>query len=973
MIELHPLNAVEQETWKKAVLADGTVAVGKDDTVDVFLYRRDQLLVVSEERVKVREFLENEGFDISLDPEDPGLGVRRLIVTGQGVLGALKLIAGNSDVPPGSVQLNAVMTGNIGQSQGGPVTLAVPAQPLLTRLQPTLATGAVVGVLDTGLVEAGGVVAHEFLAHRCNLESPSDADSPSIGYGLGLPYEAGHGTFVTGIILHMAPGARVVASRVLTSDGVTDDWTVARALKEMVARNSPNLHVVNLSLGGRTLENVAPLALSRAIKDAADQGVVLVASAENVSDGFNDTELSNRPFWPAAFEEVIGVAALQTKSGHPAPLGPNESLEVARYSAPNRTNRFAAVGDWVSTFGSGSEWSIGGGDYDGWARWEGTSFAAAAVTGAIAALGGAQRAPAGDSDPVGSEWMGPRTKEAAERLLEDALDGVPEIVSLATSTQVNWQSGGSSDLRRAQFAISPDVLLSPTTSHGAPLRGALIDLQTKAGYTAGRFGRMFPEAAVVAQVPASLEELAQLMVIGGKSGDDSIKDGAIPAGYAFLGQFIDHDLTFDPASASEMRRDPNAERNFRTPRFDLDSIYGRGPAEQPYLFEGGMGRPFWEGSKFLIGGAASGSEPGSDGAKIDLPRNKEGIALIADPRNDENVIISQLHRTMLQFHNRLVDVVEDPSYDRDRIGVPFLDAQRMVRWHYQWAVVHDFLPRIVGSCLMSDLMRYYRVPRGEGNGVKRARIALRFFDPGEQPFIPIEFSVGAYRFGHSLIRPSYYLNDAGTRSGKPTELFAAPSADKSLSDLRGFRWLPEAAEIDWGYFFPGAGAEDRLQYSLPIDEKLADPLAKLPPELGPGQSLAKRTLVRGSGNLPSGQSVAEWMGLEALDPDVLDPSGTLPKDLLYNTPLWYYILREAESQHGGRHLGEVGGRIVGEVMLRLLIADEDSYLRVDPDWVPLEVVGSPENFQMANIVNFASGRDPENSNEPLGLGTAAAG
>src|SRR5262249_43553585 len=263
----------------------------------------------------------------------------------------------------------------------------------------------------------------------------------------------------------------------------------------------------------------------------------------------------------------------------------------------------------------------------------------------------------------------------------------------------------------------------------------------------GTFGRMF-RAPCAAQFGANEEEdLENLAALGKamsaapdepKDGKDD-EEGGIPALYTYLGQFIDHDLTFDPASSLQKLNDPDALHDFRTPAFDLDDVYGRGPDDQPYLYDGPPGKP----ATFLLGGPISGGTT----AAFDLPRNTAtpARALIGDPRHDENVIVSQLHRLFLRSHTGLVG--ENPA-------LSFADAQRLLRFHYQYVVVNDFLPRIVHSKVISAL-------KTNGQYDKRR---IHFYHFRNLPFMPVEFSAAAYRLGHSIVRPGYPLNDRdGTR------------------------------------------------------------------------------------------------------------------------------------------------------------------------------------------------------------------
>ncbi|MDQ1638824.1 MAG: hypothetical protein QOF62_2163 [Pyrinomonadaceae bacterium] len=286
----------------------------------------------------------------------------------------------------------------------------------------------------------------------------------------------------------------------------------------------------------------------------------------------------------------------------------------------------------------------------------------------------------------------------------------------------------------------------PQRFHGVqPTRG-LEDVPRSTLYE-GRFGRMFRNLAPFAPEDADLLSLGGTMIETQPQADDPTLDNPdIPAGFTYLGQFIDHDITFDPNSKLQRDNDPDALRNFRTPRYDLDSVYADGPDNNPFLYDA-------DGMHLLVGKNAAGED--------DLPRNAADPrrALTGDPRNDENAIVSQLHLAFIRFHNKVLDGLPANMPNR------FDEARRIVRWHYQWVVLHDFLRKILGGDdVVNDIVKLdkYKVPLGGGTrDIQGAlNVDLKFYHFKNQPFIPVEFAVAAYRFGHSMIRTDYELNPA---------------------------------------------------------------------------------------------------------------------------------------------------------------------------------------------------------------------
>ncbi|HVK04493.1 MAG TPA: heme peroxidase family protein [Armatimonadaceae bacterium] len=485
--------------------------------------------------------------------------------------------------------------------------------------------------------------------------------------------------------------------------------------------------------------------------------------------------------------------------------------------------------------------------------------------------------------------------------------------------------------------------MSHPVYHGQPYpRG--IHAPHSRYFDSGRFGRLFGTLPPLQVAPETLLEL-------GKPG--GIMDAAdppppavnpvnrdnksIPAGFTFLGQFLDHDITFDPTSSLERQTDPEAIRNFRTPVLELDSVYGSGPAAMPYLYDADSpGR-----AKLLVE-----QTPDPDGnPRDDLPRNSQNIALIGDPRNDENLIVSQLQLAFLKFHNKVVDQL---LADGMPAGQVFERAQQLVRWHYQWIVVHEFLPLTVGRDLMEELLPDDRCQRGK----KATGRHFYFWD--NDPYIPVEFAVAAYRFGHSQVRPGYRVN-----AGFAAPIFSAapPANPDDPDDLSGGKRAPRRF-LDPDLFFEVDGDQTtKPQLSKRIDPKLSTPLFNLPftgPNLpGNPSSLAQRNLLRHlTFGLPSGQAVARLMCIEPLDVSEME-DGVAELGLDRETPLWFYILQEAMARASGIRLGPVGGRIVAEVFVGLLEGDPRSYLRAAPDFKP--TLGPiPEKFGMADLMRFAN-------------------
>jgi hypothetical protein len=373
----------------------------------------------------------------------------------------------------------------------------------------------------------------------------------------------------------------------------------------------------------------------------------------------------------------------------------------------------------------------------------------------------------------------------------------------------------------------------------------------------------------------------------GDQADEPASLGSAAAGWPFFGQFIAHDITAD-RSAPQAHADLSQLRNARSPRLNLEGLYGDGPVGHPYLFQRD------DPAKLLT---ARGGR--------DLLRNTEGTAIIGDPRNDSHVVMSQMHLAFVHAHNAFVDRARVSGQPEARV---FDAAARELTWHYQTVVLREFLPSLIGAELTNLIMRGDR----------------RYYRPRDQPFIPLEFADAAYRYGHSQIRHAYRLNAAG-------------GAVPIFPDLLGFR--PVAVEhcIEWPRLFDAVGAPPAGR-AKKIDGRLVGALIALPvaltgsSEVEELHSLAVRDLVRGQGvGLPSGEAVARRMGEPPLSAEEV---GASTAGWSGETPLWYYILREADVRQGGDRLGPVGARIVGEVLIGLLDLDPGSVRHAPDSWKP---------------------------------------
>ena len=472
----------------------------------------------------------------------------------------------------------------------------------------------------------------------------------------------------------------------------------------------------------------------------------------------------------------------------------------------------------------------------------------------------------------------------------------------------------------------------------------------------------------------------------------------IPSGYTYLGQFIAHDITFDEASDRHealdfpwdtvAREDLITLRNRRTPLFDLETIYGhenpknRGEIRRSELMLKNYRLPF------LKIGHTKGFDRGTAGLSFpcDLPRGVASVdAKVVDLRNDENLIVAQLQVLFMKFHNALVlslSKAGDFSYSE-----LFDRARKMAIRYYQTIVLTDFLPRIV-----------------DWEVLKETVAAVRKENPSpDDAYMPLEFSVGAFRYAHSMIRNKYNLNDVNDDTSLDELMRFTGRGAMNSSGLPGpvtvRLSLPSVWIIDWNRFFD-LGDAAKLNFAERIDTQISSALLQMRPKPlfksgGRSSAVALLDLYRGRRfGLPSGQDVANAFGYLVIEPDRLagliwsknvedlpsDEADTLKEDLYEtfaeSTPLWFYILAEAESTLFG-NLGKTGSRIVAETIVGLIYRSDDSILRQEweknngfddgfllTDWISADGEAPYEKrFTMPDMLRFIDRSCRENFRE----------
>ena len=392
----------------------------------------------------------------------------------------------------------------------------------------------------------------------------------------------------------------------------------------------------------------------------------------------------------------------------------------------------------------------------------------------------------------------------------------------------------------------------------------------------------------------------------------SEKTGKMPAGYTYLGQFIDHDITF----LSSNDRNPTGQLPSRdpfnkiTPALDLSCVYGNGFTDMSIPVNRETGEmelaPVQKDNGLVLVDKLA-----------DLPRDSRKKALIGDSRNDENLIVAQLHVAFLRFHNELVEQLEDIR----ATGQEKYNAARECAIEvYTRVVKQDFLERLL------DKKVFQHYFSGEG------RLPNHWWLKDEAS-IPLEFSGAAYRFGHSLVRDIYIIN---RYHGSPN----LATVDRLMrmtghGALAGYDHLPDSHVVDWEEFFD----LDLTAGKKPTEAMGIRPRVKveIPNMDWPSNRLAIRNLLRGRElGLPSAQEMIQQLS-SVLPADLNVLLSPLPKSdiltalneltgfvnaeqLATHTPLWYYVLLESSlrKQHSRKKLGVLGSVIVAETFANII-------------------------------------------------------
>jgi hypothetical protein len=530
-------------------------------------------------------------------------------------------------------------------------------------------------------------------------------------------------------------------------------------------------------------------------------------------------------------------------------------------------------------------------------------------------------------------------RERSVRRKPDRNKVVPRIVVAATSCAAAF------------------LVLSASQAFAASGSCASGSVDGPAPHTAMCFGTMFPGLSPFRYSDQAAADLAAAMENptpdppGTDRGtrDDSAR---LPAEYTYLGQFIDHNLDFDETPQPTAPVNASSLTNFESFRFDLNNVFGGGPSVDPQLYasdhthlllSGTLGTPQADGFPTVAGNHGI----------FDLARDPvTGEAILVEPRDDENQILSQVSAAFAAFYNNFVDD-----------GDSYAQARRLTQEYFQEIVLTDVLPAYVGQSTINQYLHF------GANG----QVSVNTPNLPNANFTPVEFSVGAYRFGHALVRQDYHINDINPLTTDIDDNVAIFDLNHYQSgDLSGGGLLPGPSrfgtsrctatsvctqpnpaghQIQWKYFVPQLDAHPNdpgINFARQTQPTISPALFNLPAEAIAGCADAASPVCNGTGDLisrdfargnydglPSGQDIARALGCPVIPAASMNPT----RDAVFNsgTPLIYYVLAEARRAH--QVLGCVGSSIVAQTFIQVLWDTPNSILhtnfRPDPSLVKL--------------------------------------
>ncbi len=408
------------------------------------------------------------------------------------------------------------------------------------------------------------------------------------------------------------------------------------------------------------------------------------------------------------------------------------------------------------------------------------------------------------------------------------------------------------------------------------------------------FGKLFPELPPLHVSEELLAQLANKMCEAQHCDDSE----SFSNGIAIFSQFLAHDITFESTSSLRGLHRTETLQNDRTFNLDLDCVYGQ--RTQDFYYDAEKKDQMLLGKSYLL--------PDGTDYWYDLQRNAQQKAIIPDARNDENIIVSRMQVLLIEFHNKVVRQLQEELGRED----VFEQARRVVLWHYQWLILHSYLKRIVQPNMFDEI--YYD--------------GATFY--WESFFLPLEFTGAVFRAGHSQTRTLNRINE---------------DTEKGLFELGHFTKMEEY--VDWRYLFDLG--DRKVQMAKKIDTHIEPAFANLPfvgSQEAIMNSLPFRNLQRGVVyGLASGEDIAKRMAIRPIDIPETHQLG------MTGTPLWYYVLKEAEVLCEGERLGPVGSILLAEVFITIMRKDNRSFLKIDPLWKP-HLGRVPGQFDFADLIKY---------------------